>query len=205
MKLNAEDWKRLKFPLLALVAVLVSMLLLNWYTSRQQTAAFQMMQAQKAQLDEAQRRYRDSGAERETIIKYLPLYQRLIEHGFVGEERRIEWIDRLREINQQYKLFGINYSIGAQESYKPDFVLNPGPFQLHRSTMKIESALLHEGDLLTIIDAMSAQNQAPFMPRDCVLTRIGNGARNKFLPNLNAGCEIDWLTVSEPQKTGVTP
>ncbi|HQR50354.1 MAG TPA: hypothetical protein PKW44_01805 [Methylophilaceae bacterium] len=205
MKLNAKDWQTLQPPLLALAAVLLVVFLLNWYTIRQQDLAFQAMQAQQSQLEQARRHYQESGAEKEAIIKYLPHYQDLIDRGFVGEERRIEWIDHLRNVNQQYKLFGITYSIGSQEKYKPSFSLNSGPFELHRSAMKIESALLHEGDLLTIINAMSAANQAPFTLRDCTITRIATAARNKFLPNLNASCEIDWLTITEPQKTGVTP
>lgn len=205
MKLNANDWQIVRPPLLALAAVLLVVFLLNWYTLRQQGEAFQAMQAQQARLEEARRHYRESGAEREAIIKYLPRYQSLIDRGFVGEERRIEWIDHLRNINQQYKLFGISYSIGTQEKYKPGFTLNAGPFELHRSVMKLESALLHEGDLLTIINAMSTANQAPFMLRDCIITRIGSAAKNKFLPNLNASCEMDWLTVAEPQKTGAKP
>jgi hypothetical protein len=205
MKLKADDWKTLQPPLLVLVVVLLVVTLLNWYTLHQQGAALKVMQSQQLQLEEARRHYRESGAEKEAIIKYLPQYQSLIDQGFVGEERRIEWIDHLRNINQQYKLFGITYSIGTQEKFKPSFNLNTGPFELHRSVMKLDSALLHEGDLLTIINAMSEAKQAPFMLRDCIITRIGSALKNKFLPNLNASCEMDWLTVTEPQKTGVTP
>lgn len=205
MKLTSHDWKVLQPPLIALGVVACAALLLLGYTGQQKDQARQAMQAQQSQLAQARSRFQTSGAEKEAIVQYLPLYLNLVHDGFIGEERRIEWIDALRTINQQYKLFGITYSIGAQEIYQPPFSLVTGAFVLHRSPMKIETPLLHEGDLLTIVNALASQQRAPIMLRDCVISRTGAGVRNKFVPNLNASCEIDWLTVTEPPRAGAKP
>ena len=202
MKLTSYDWKVLQLALIALGLVIVIVLLLLVYTGTQKDQAVQAMQAQQNQLAQARSRFQTSGAEKETIVKYMPLYLDLVQHGFIGEERRIEWIDDLRTINQRYKLFGITYSIGAQEIYKPPFSLVSGAFVLHRSPMKIDTPLLHEGDLLTIVNALAREGVTPFILRDCVLSRTGSGARSKFVPNLNASCEMDWLTVTEPPRAG---
>ena len=202
MKLTQHDWKILQLPLVALGVVAILSLLLLTYTGQQQTQATQAMEAQQRQLDQARNRFQTSGAEKDMIAHYTPLYLNLVRRGFIGEERRIEWIDDLRTINQQYKLFGINYSIGAQETYKPPFNLATGSFTLHRSVMKLETPLLHEGDLLTIISALASREHAPFMLRDCVISRNGTAIRTKFVPNLNAGCELDWLSVTEPPRAG---
>lgn len=204
MKISSHDWKVLQWPLAILGLVVIVLLVLVVYTIQQTDQARAAMEAQQSQLNTARQRFQTSGAESEAIVKYMPLYLELVRQGFIGEERRIEWIDDLRTINQQYKLFGINYSIGPQEAYKPTFNLVTGGFTLHESTMKIETALLHEGDLLTILNALSAEERAPFMVRDCVMSRLGQGSKNKFLPNLTANCEIEWLTVSEPPHTGGT-
>lgn len=205
MKLTSQDWKRLQPPLLVLGVVVCVVLLLLGYTGKQKDQAMQAMQAQQNQLAQAQGRFQTSGAEKDMIIQFMPKYLDLVRQGFIGEERRIEWIDDLRTINQQYKLFGITYSIGAQENYKPPFSLVTGAFELHRSAMKIETPLLHEGDLLTIVDALATRHLAPFLLRDCVISRIGAKEKNKFVPNLHAGCEIDWLTVTEPPRAGSNP
>lgn len=205
MQLQTGDWRKLQAPLIALALALILAAAIGWASQLRKQAALKALQTQQDQLSQARNRYQASGAERETIVRYLPQYQRLIQQGFIGEEHRIEWIDELRTINQHYKLFGISYQIGPQEHYKPPFSLNSGPFQLHRSVMKIESALLHEGDVLTILNAFLAQNPASFLPRDCVLARIGAGNRNKFVPNISAHCEIDWLTLSEPPKPEANP
>lgn len=205
MKLTNHDWKILQLPLIALGVVAIVSLLLLTYTGQQQAQATQAMEAQQRQLDQARNRFQTSGAEKDMIAQYMPLYLDLVRRGVIGEERRIEWIDDLRTINQQYKLFGINYNIGAQENYKPPFSLATGAFTLHRSVMKLETPLLHEGDLLTIINALASRAHAPFMLRDCAISRNGTAIKTKFVPNLNASCELDWLSVTEPPRAGGQP
>jgi hypothetical protein len=205
MKLTNHDWKVLQPSLIALGVVLAVTSLLLLYTRQQKELAVDALQVQQSRLSQARNRFQTSGAEKETIVKYMPLYLGLVRRGFIGEERRIEWIDQLRNINQQYKLFGINYSIGAQEIYKAPLNLVLGAFVLHRSKMKIDTPLLHEGDLLIILNAMDKDDLAPFILQDCTLTKIATITRARFVPNLNASCEIDWLTVSEPARTGNPP
>jgi hypothetical protein len=205
MKLNPQDWRKLRNPLIGMGLALMLMALLVAYAAQRKQQEHSQLETQKSQLNQAHQHYQTSGMEKDTIVKYLPLYQQLITRGFIGEERRIEWVDDLRTIDQQNKLFQINYSIGAQEQYKPNFTLNTGPFTLHRSIMKIELSMLHEGDLLTMIDALLARDATPFMLRECVITRLADSARNKLAPNLLANCELDWITISEPQSAGAKP
>lgn len=205
MKFDARVWQKLQFPVLMLALVLIIVFMLLWFTGSREALLQEALSKQEAELRQARSRYLDSGAEKDAITKYLPLYRQLIEHGFIGEERRIEWIDELRNINQKYKLFGINYSIGTQENFKPQFQHNAGNFVMHRSVMEIDSALLHELDLLTILSALEEKHLTPFMVRECEITRIGTDINNKFLPNLNARCELDWLTLTEPPQSGGKP
>ncbi|MBA3695977.1 MAG: hypothetical protein H0W85_04265 [Methylotenera sp.] len=199
MKLSAQDWQKLKAPLLTLFGVLVGMALLigfaHYYSEQQQKA----LENQKNQLNAARQHYLSSGSEKDIITEYLPKYQKLINKGFVGEERRIEWVDELRSEHQQHKLFGIKYNISQQEEYKPTFTLNFGGFALHRSVMKLELDMLHEGDILKLMESMAAKDAAPFMLRDCEIVRLNNSTTfNQLIPNLHAQCNVDWLTIHEP-------
>jgi hypothetical protein len=205
MNFNQQDWHRLRYPIIVLGVVLILMTLLVGYVQKRKDTAQLALQTQQGQLNQARQRYQASGLEKETIVKYLPIYQNLISEGFIGEERRIEWVDSLRTIHQQNKLFSINYTIGTQEEYKPAFVLNVGSFALHRSIMKLELSMLHEGDLLTLIDALDAQKTTPFIVRQCEITRMAAITANTLKPNMLANCELDWLTLREPQAAGAAP
>ena len=200
MKLDSQDWLKLQTPLGLLGLVLMLIALMLAFAQNYNTAQEQLLQSQQNLLSAARQRYQSSGMEKETSKEYLPQYQALINKGFVGEERRIEWVEALREQHKNNKLFGIKYSISQQQEYKPSFAPSVGGFMLHRSIMKLDLDMLHEGDILKLTESLSAENTAPFMLRDCEITRLnaGGALSNQLIANLHAQCELDWLTMREP-------
>lgn len=200
MKLNKLDWQKLQPAIIALVVVIIvvsGLIALAYNFSIQQEQA---MQNQQNLLNAARQRFQSSGIEKATITEYLPQYQALINKGFVGEERRLEWVDELRKQHQALKLFSIKYSIGLQEPYKPSFATNLGGFILNRSVMTLDLDMLHEEDILQLTEALSKKNKEVFMLRDCEITRLnaGGSLSNQLIANLHAKCELDWLTLREP-------
>lgn len=203
MSVTQQDWRKLRNPIIGLgLAFIVAGLLISvadQYRKKNAAALF----AQQNLLNQARQKFQSSGTEKQTITQYLPAYNALIANGFIGEEKRIEWIETLRQIHHQHKLFNIDYSIGLQENYKAPFLANLGSFVLHRSVMKLNLGMLHEGDLLTLLDGLQAQS-TPFIVRECEITRpIGLVINTANISeNLKAACEIDWITLRDPQLTG---
>jgi hypothetical protein len=196
MKLSQQDILKLKVPTIVLIVVVVLMALLVWWSEYHKLETKNRLQIQKEQLMQAEQRFRTSGQEKETIIKYLPEYQ----------QKRLEWVDGLRRIHKDRKLFNISYSINPQEAYTMGILPNLGGFTLNRSVMKLELSMLHEGDLVTLVDELRAEQGSPFIVRDCEITRIAAAKPNSFAPNMLGKCEIDWLTLREPVKLGaLTP
>lgn len=206
MKLDSQDWLKLRLPLVMLGIVLIAISLMLVFAQSYSKAQATLMQKQQNLLNAARQRYQSSGMEKDTITEYLPQYQALINKGLVGEEHRIEWVEALREQHNSNKLFGIKYSISQQEEYKPSFIPSFGGFSLHRSVMKLDFDMLHEGDILKLTESLSAENAAPFMLRDCEITRLnaGGALSKQLVANLHAQCELDWLTLREPASIQAT-
>lgn len=198
MKLTPADWKKLRTPIVIFSFSFIAMFALAYFAQLRQISSMQSLANQQTQLQQATERYRLSGTEKTNIIKYLPQYQQLISKGVVGEERRLEWVDALRNIHKNQKLFSIKYNIGAQEIYKPVFSINAGPFKITRSLMKIELAMLHEGDLLTLLNGLGTQQTSPFIVRQCEMIRQSANIGSSLTPNMQAKCELDWMTIHEP-------
>lgn len=200
MKLEPNDWKKLQMPLVVLGVVIAivtaCIVLVQQYRAEQEAALLK----QQSLLNAARQRYQSSGLEKEVITAYLPQYQTLINRGFVGEERRIEWVESLREQHKNHKLFGIKYSIKQQEKYTPAFASSLGGFTLNRSVMQFELDMLHEGDLLQLTESLSKANVAELILRDCEITRLNESSalNSQLIANLHAQCELDWLTLREP-------
>jgi hypothetical protein len=205
MSLNPQDWRKLRFPIIGLGAALVLVGALVSFADEYRTENELALQTQQNLLNQARQKLQSSGLEKDTIMQYLPAYNELLASGFIGEERRIEWIEALRQIHAQHKLFSIDYSIGLQENYKPSFLPNLGNFRLNRSVMSLKLDMLHEGDILALIDGLREQT-TPFIVRDCEIQRpIGAAVNSKNVAaNMQANCEIDWLTLRDPQLTNAT-
>jgi type II secretory pathway pseudopilin PulG len=200
LSLNAQDWQKLRIPVIGLAAALILVGLLVSFADQYRNKNEIALQTQQNLLRQAQQKLQLSGQEKETIIQYLPVYNDLLAKGFIGEERRIEWIEALRQIHAQNKLFSIDYQIGQQENYRPNFLPNLGNFVLHKSTMQLTLDLLHEGDMLTVLDGLRQQS-TPFIVRDCQINRPVNAPINtqNLSTNMQAHCAIDWLSLRDPQ------
>ena len=72
--------------------------------------------------------------------------------------------------------------------------------------MSLKLDMLHEGDLLALLDGLHEQT-TPYIVRDCEIKRPINAVVNTktIAANMQANCEIDWLTLRDPQLAGAAP
>jgi Tfp pilus assembly protein PilV len=193
--MNAAELKALQAPLIILVIVLGLGAGIVYQLDQTLSATKHELAQQQAQMREARTRLQKSGAEKELIVRYLPNYEYLQRIGFVGDEKRLNWLEGLRLSNQQTQLFGVQYQIGSQQQYPYAAELNPGQLTLHQSVMKLSFQLLHEGDLMSFLTALGKQGAGFFAVNECKLDRANTGSSIRFQPNLRADCDIAWITL----------
>jgi len=193
--MNQSDLQALRIPLLVLLAALVAGALAIYYTDRLMAAAGRQLLQQQAELKQAQVRLQKSGDEKDVIVRFLDRYRQLERAGLIGEEQRINWLDGLRLANQQADLFGVDYQIGAQKPYPFAAEFDPGQLALNQSLMQLRFRLLHEGDLLRFFDALTRQSAGVFTIDQCLLRRIDTRGAIRYQPNVNAECDVSWITV----------
>ena len=198
MKFSQEDWKIIQPALLIFLVVILCAFLLLVYEQNQKQISASALERQQQAFTQASNRFIRSGEEKASIKLNLPKYQALLNQGAVGEERRIEWVDALRNIHKENKLFSIKFSIGPQSIYHAIPAKNIEPFKAYHSQMKIELALLHENDLFTLFDELKRKNLAPFLIKQCEMTRQNANIGNSLTANILAKCDLDWITVHEP-------
>ena len=192
--MNTADLRALRNPVIAMILALALGAGFIYYLDQSLTTARRDLAGQQNQLREARTRLQRSGDEKQIIVRYLSNYQYLQRLGFIGDEQRINWLEGLRLSNQQTQLFGVDYQIGAQQPYPYASELEPGQLTLQQSLMKISFRLLHEGDLLRFLGTLAKQGVGVFSVNQCVIKRIDTGGSIRFQPNLQADCELAWIT-----------
>ena len=147
-----------------------------------------------AQRGDALNKRRQAENDKQEIHDYQPRFMTLRERGFVGEERRLDWIEHIKQIRESRKLLPITYEISAQQVFQAVPEISIGDLELRGSKMKLQMELLHEGDLLNFLDDLT--HIGFYSVQECKVKRTGTEPESEHLP-LAAECVIYWLTLGE--------
>ena len=147
---------------------------------------------------DASRQYLAVDDEARTIAAHYPAFKQLYARGIIGQERRLSWVEALREAGDTLQVPNIDYRIEAQKIYVPEMALESGPFEVNVSEMQLSLGLLHEGDLTRVL-AHLEHGAGLFSVERCDLTReVGlEGARDSLVPQLRAECLLRWFTLDQ--------
>ncbi len=119
-------------------------------------------------------------------------YRTLQRAGFIGEERRLYWIETVRETARQAGITPVEYRIDPRV---PAAEVPPRPgLQVYRSRMHLDFQLRHEGELLAFLHRLQTAAAGILALRACDLKPLGEGPVRLDRPNLSAHCSLDWYT-----------
>ena len=189
----------LLIPLSALAAAVVLALAAVLYADNLVDAAEERLAAQTRQLSQSRQRHANAGLEKDILQRFRETYDALGRIGFVGPEQRLNWVDGLREVNREARLFGIDYQIGQQETYPGAAGLGVAELPMRQSIMRVRMPLLHEGDLMSFFRLLANRGDGVFTLNACDLRRAERNPGNSVEPTLLAECELAWITVAEPE------
>lgn len=195
MNFTGEELKKLVLPVVAGLLLLGAGAALIWFADRSVAEAKRSLAAaQTARAGSAERLARIAEEEREVKQK-LEVYRRLQELKVLGEERRLEWADTITRIRTQRELLDLRYRVERQKllTRLPG---KPADVEFYASPMRVEMALLHEGDLLRFLADLRDSGNAYYAVKKCSIGRTGTPpAGATIAPRLRAECEIDLITI----------
>lgn len=197
MRLTRAEFGRLVLPALAALAMMAAGGALIWFADvRVREAQGGLAAAETARREAKARLARIAEEEREVKAK-LDVYQQLKQLNVLGEERRLEWADAINRIRAQRELLDLRYRVERQRLLS-SVQGKPGSVDFFASPMKVDLALLHEGDLLHFLADLRASGNAYYSVRRCAVERTGQTATGiTITPRLRAECEIDLITIMD--------
>ena len=195
MKLGPKDFRKLQisvFGMLLMVALGVASVLFSRSQVKQADQAFSITQSERNNQDTKLKRLR---SEERQIREHAALFNDLKARGVIGEEQRLEWVELLKDIRERLRLIELRYEISPQQPLEK---APGGALALHASTMKLQLNLLHEEDLIRLLDDLRRQARALIQVKRCDVSRIPrSGPENTLQGYLQAECLIDWVTLRE--------
>jgi hypothetical protein len=195
MNFTAQELKKLALPLVLLVALLGAGAGLILWTQAEQAVAARQLAAARSERSQAQERLTRIAEEEKEVNDKLEVYRRLKSLHILGEEQRLEWADAMTRIRTTRELLDLRYLVDKQRSLSV-FPGKPAGVEFFASTMRVEIALLHEGDLLGFLRELRDSGNAYYSIKRCGIARTGTAPTGtSIVPRLRADCEIDLITI----------
>ncbi|MGH8706061.1 MAG: hypothetical protein ACREUO_11685 [Burkholderiales bacterium] len=195
MNLTTAEAKKLALPLLAVVLLVAVGAALIWHAQQVLRRDGQQLVAARAERVQARERLSRISEEEREVSEKIEVYRRLKSLNIIGEERRLEWVDAMARIRASRELLDLRYQVERQRLLA-SVPGKPANVDFYSSTMKVELALLHEGDLLGFLSDLRASGNAYYAVQRCAVSRTGQaGTGASLVPRLRASCEIDLITI----------
>lgn len=133
-------------------------------------------------------------AELEALEGRRPAYAAFLARGLVGEERRLRWVDALREAATTLDIPRLAYRL---EVSGPLAAAGAGS-GARETRMLLELELRHEAQLLDLFEALETAAGGLHSVADCSISRTAATAAattRPVAPALGARCTLLWWTI----------
>jgi len=194
--MDLVDWKGFRVALALFVLALGGSASMFEAASHYRGAEEARLEASVLALRESRDKFRFMDEEERLIEALTPRYQVLEARGIIGSESRLDWVEALRSASRRLVLPELRYALGTQEQLPAERAARSAMFGIHRSVMELHLGLLHEEDLLRLIDLIEAEAQGLFSVSSCHIRRVGKDfVQHPGALNLRAACALEWFTL----------
>lgn len=201
MKFTSDDFKRLQWAIAFLVAMLALASAAAWTANVYLKAADKAARDATAARRDIQSKLLRAREEEKELRAMIGGFQALRDKGYVGPERRLDWIETLNRIKVARKIFGMEYDLAPQRPIDAAVMpggANAGGFELMASQMRLRLQLLHEGELIAFLSELRESVPALIQIRSCGIERIAAGTSDRARnAQLRANCTLEWITLKE--------
>lgn len=204
MTLDAKDLKRLQWA----IAFLIIMSLVGggavWTTEQMKKSSNRAFQEASAARKDIQTKLARTREEQQELTEKLNRFQALKTRGYIGPERRLDWVEGIARIKAARRIFKLDYEFAPQRHVDASILPGntaAGGFEIMSSQMRLQIHLLHEGELLAFLSDLRTDLSsvaALVVVRSCAIERLAPGSTDRgSKAQLKAECTLEWITLKE--------
>lgn len=127
-------------------------------------------------------------------------YKKIVSRGFSSEESRLSWIEQLESTAARLQLNNLQYHIEPQLTVNDSgFNISPN-ISLFNSRLSFETGLVHEGDLVDIVNDLAALSAGLLVLDRCKLSKTDKRLLSGNSYNFTASCDLSWYKAGYLEK-----
>ena len=138
----------------------------------------------------------DAQNSEDILIDELESYLSLRERGYIGDTRRLQWVETIRRLANEYQIPDIQFTLeNSQLLIEDDGAYWSPDISMKLTSMKIIMRLAHEGDLYLFLNGLQESAKGLFNVDYCDLKWSVAESDEESLTRLNGVCELHWVTL----------
>jgi hypothetical protein len=189
------DWVFLRQGMLLPALCLLVGTALWGTTTMYRTRLTNTLETERQELASIEQERKELISRREAREQYSAIYQQLTTDRIVGPEQRLQWVQSIRTSTESLGLPYMRYSARPQEAFEAPYLVNGMTAPVISSPMDIQLGLVHEMDLLRLIDSL-ASSAGLFHVRSCQLDRLARDTGPASdQANITGSCELTWFSI----------
>lgn len=173
----------------------------------------QNYQVQLAEADILYNEINDIQQRIDLVRTYFGRFQSAKQSGYLDDQSRVNWIDRLIELVAVYGVRGATFNFSSREALDLGQQPNLTPFAevLQREYLDIEGELQHEEDLLNLIADIARKVNPLAILDGCSLTSLNLKSQHGLTDshysfqvdrgNIAIKCRVNFLALNVPKVT----
>lgn len=147
----------------------------------------------RSALADAQRSLSAARSEEAEIAAKIDRFRALVERGAVGPEQRLAWVELIRDVRERHRLGALDYEFSPQRPLDAGIVPpDADRLEIAGSALRIRLPLLHEAQLVNVLEDLGRNASALVRVRECTIAR--RDAAADAAGALQAECLLDWIT-----------
>ncbi|HYY15132.1 MAG TPA: hypothetical protein VE965_00540 [Gammaproteobacteria bacterium] len=156
-----------------------------------------LLQKHELRFKDISRNYLTLKEKNQILKEDYPRFVGFYNQGIIGPEQRLNWVETLRHAAATIKIPALRYEVGSRQAYTPEFNLSTAPYQIYTSTMKLNLGMLHENDLVRLLEELDKNAYGLYSVKECALKRVARrleqGPQGQ---NVSAECTLLWFTLN---------
>ncbi len=194
------DWLFLRRPLMIFFILIGSSLVFYVGGVKYKEIEGEKFNNLKSELNGSHSVLNKKSKETTLVENYLEEYKLLVDSAFIGDARRLSWIESIKDTNKEIKLPVFKYRISAQTDF-----IRPGIKQNKRvkvlaSKMDLDLGLLHEEDIFRVFKLLDKNVQSYFIVDACEMSMPKNSELKIDKKNIQAYCVLNWVHLKVAKK-----
>ena len=205
---RAHLWRKHGFKLLSiglsLIALVISMIIHN--------RADQSLTTAKAMLQQQQAMNSDADQSATMLNQYLPSYRALQERKIIAPPQRLQWLETLQTTVSENLIPKMNFVLSpTAPASSSTTIYTHDTIGIKVTPMRIEFTLMHEGDLLRLMNDMHTQSKGLFSAQNCELARneeqiaASESAPSFSRDTFKGACDFLWYSLADVTSTWEVP